>query len=119
VKAVAPKRSVGGPDETSIRATARQASGRIEDFVNKNLIPILVWVVLIGAAFALAWWKGYIVQIRNYWNSMVDELHKCSWPTWEELKGSSVVVTLSIALLGLFCYGVDTIFYYLVRWISI
>jgi preprotein translocase subunit SecE len=34
------------------------------------------------------------------------------------LKGSTVVVTISIALLGIFCYAVDTVFYYLVRLIS-
>jgi len=111
----APKRSEGGPWMMPVRAAARRA----KDFVNKNLIAILVWVVVIGAAFAFAWWKGYVVQIRNYWNSMWDELYKCSWPTWDELKGSSVVVTLSIALMGVFCYVVDTIFYYLVRLISI
>ena len=50
---------------------------------------------------------------------MMDELYKCAWPTWDELKGSSVVVTLSIILMGLFCYLADTVFYYLVRLISI
>ena len=83
-----------------------------------NLIPILVWVVIIGVAFALAWWKGYVVRLRNYWNATGEELRKCAWPTWEELKGSTVVVTITIVLLGAFCYVVDTIFYHLVRLIS-
>ena len=74
--------------------------------------------MVIGAAFALAWWKGYILRFRNYWNATVEELRKCAWPTWDELKGSTVVVTISIALLGLFTYVVDLIFYYLVRLLS-
>jgi hypothetical protein len=29
-----------------------------------------------------------------------EELKKCTWPTWEELKGSTVLIMISIALLG-------------------
>ncbi len=75
--------------------------------------------MVIGAAFAFAWYRGYLVRLANYVAQTREELRKCNWPTWEELKGSTVVVTISIALLGLFCYAVDTVFYYLVRWISI
>jgi len=75
-------------------------------------------VVVIGGAFAYLWWKGYLTQLSNYVALTREELRKCAWPTWDELKGSSVVVAISIALLGLFTYGVDTVFYYLVRLIS-
>jgi len=85
--------------------------------VKKNLIPIIIWVVVIGAAFGLAWYKGY--RFRNYWNGTVEELRKCAWPTWDELKGSTVVVSITIVLLGVFCYAVDTAFYYLVRAITL
>ena len=86
--------------------------------MKRNLLPILIWVVVIGVAFALAWWKGYVLRLRNYWNATAEELRKCAWPTWDELKGSTVVVTITIVLLGAFCYVVDTVFYYLVRLIS-
>jgi len=92
--------------------------GQIKDFV-KKLLPILIWVVVIGVLFGLAWWKGYVVRLRSYWNSMWEELYKCAWPTWDELKGSTVVVTITIVLLGAFCYGVDTVFYYIVKWITV
>jgi len=87
--------------------------------VKRNLIPIVIWVVIIGAAFGLAWYKGYVARIRNYWNLTVEELRKCAWPTWDELKGSTVVVSITILLLGVFCYAVDTAFYYLVRAITL
>jgi preprotein translocase subunit SecE len=74
--------------------------------------------VVIGAAFAYSWKKGYIVRFRNYWNETLEELRKCAWPTWDELKGSTVVVTITIGLLGLFCFAVDQAFFYLVRLIS-
>ena len=74
--------------------------------------------MIIGAAFAFAWWKGYLVRLRNYWNATMEELYKCSWPTWDELKGSTVVVTIAIVLLGTFTYAVDRVFFLLVRLIS-
>ena len=84
----------------------------------KKLAPILIWVLIIGVAFALAWWKGYVVRLRNYWNGTMEELKKCAWPTWDELKGSTVVVTISIILMGGFFYAVDAVFAYVVRFIS-
>jgi preprotein translocase subunit SecE len=86
--------------------------------VNKNLTAVIVWVVIIGAAFAFAWWKGYLVRLSNYVEQTREELRKCTWPTWDELKGSTVVVAIAIALLGVFCAAVDFIFAHLVRLIS-
>ena len=40
-----------------------------------------------------------------------EELKKCSWPTWDELKGSTVVITISIVLLGGFIVLVDQVFF--------
>jgi len=85
--------------------------------VNSKLITILVWVAIIGAAFGYAWYKGYIAQLSEYVRQTREELRKCTWPTWEELKGSTVVVSISIALLGAFTVAVDYLFLNLVRWI--
>jgi preprotein translocase subunit SecE len=85
--------------------------------VNKNLITILIWVVAIGIAFGLAWWKGYLVRFSNYVALTREELRKCTWPTWDELKGSTVVVSITILMLGVFCYAVDSVFFYIVRMI--
>ncbi len=38
-------------------------------------------------------------------------MKKCSWPTWQELKGSTTVIAISIALLGIFVYAVDQVFF--------
>jgi len=108
-----------GENAPSYGSASQPEMAELKDFVNKqNIVTIVIWVAVIGVAFAYAWWKGYILRFRNYWNTTVDELRKCSWPTWDELKGSTVVVTISIALMGLFTYVVDLIFYYLVRLLS-
>lgn len=80
-----------------------------------DLVKILIWVVLVGAAFAVLWYKGYLVRFANYVQQTREELKKCTWPTWDELKGSTIVVFISILLLGVFTVLVDFIFQFLAR----
>ncbi len=68
---------------------------------------ILIWVVVIGGIFGLLWWQGQIRRLVTYWQETREELRKCSWPTWEELKGSTALVIVSIGMLGLFTVAVD------------
>jgi preprotein translocase subunit SecE len=112
-RAAAPKRSEVGPsvtDESSALRPGQPAFGQTKrKFVN-NLTKILIWVAVIGVAFAIAWWKGYLLQISNYVRLTREELRKCSWPTWDELKGSTVLVAISIFLMGAFTFAVDIVF---------
>lgn len=71
----------------------------------------LIWVGVLAAVFGLLWWKGYIQSLSNYWRLTMEELKKCTWPTWDELKGSTVVVMVSILLLGVFTFVVDQILF--------
>jgi len=83
-----------------------------------NLVKIGIWVAVIGTVFALLWWKGYIAQIANYVRETKEELRKCSWPTWDELKGSTMLVLVSITLIGAFTMAADFVFHLLVRAIT-
>ena len=71
---------------------------------------ILVWAAIIAAIFAYLWWQGQVKRLSTYVLETREELRKCSWPTWVELKGSTVVIAISIALLGLFTFMVDYVF---------
>jgi len=64
-------------------------------------------VVIIGAVFGYLWWQGQIRALANYLQETREELKKCSWPSWVELKGSTVVIMVSIGLLGAFTWVVD------------
>jgi preprotein translocase subunit SecE len=75
-----------------------------------NNLTIAIWVVVIGAVFAYLWWQGQIRRLSLYVQETSEELKKCSWPTWQELKGSTVLMAISIALLGAFTFGLDFIF---------
>ena len=48
-----------------------------------------------------------MLKLANYFAETREELRKCTWPSVDELKGSTVVVIISIGLLGLFTVGVD------------
>jgi len=75
----------------------------------------LSWVGALAVIFGLLWWRGYIQRFSAYWKQTMEELKKCTWPTWNELKGSTVVVMVSIILLGLFTFIVDQILFHLFK----
>ena len=74
-------------------------------------IRIVVWAVAIGGLFAWLWRAGHLARFRDYVKATREELRKCSWPTWDELKGSTVVVTISIVILGGFTVAIDQILF--------
>ena len=81
-------------------------------------LGLIIWGAVIAVVFGFLWSKGYLVKIRNYIEETQEELKKCSWPNREELKGSTVVVMVTITLLGLFTVGVDWILASLMRLIT-
>jgi preprotein translocase subunit SecE len=72
-----------------------------------ELTKILIWVFVIGALFAFFWWQGHLKRLANYIAQTREELKKCTWPTWVELKGSTVLVFITILMLGLFTVVID------------
>ena len=76
--------------------------------MNNNWIHIAIWAAVIGGLFGFLWWQGQIQRLSAYVAETREELRKCSWPTWEELKGSTALITIMIALLGGFVVIVDT-----------
>jgi preprotein translocase subunit SecE len=76
-------------------------------------IKILVWAGVIGVVFALLWWQGQIARLSIYAQETREELKKCSWPSWQELKGSTALIIVAIALLGAFTVLVDYVLYFI------
>ena len=77
----------------------------------QEYIWLIFWVALVGGIFAYLWWKGHLARFAVYVQLTREELRKCTWPTWDELKGSTVVVAISIVLLGGFIVLVDQVFF--------
>jgi preprotein translocase subunit SecE len=73
----------------------------------KNFTEILIYVAVILAVFGFLWWRGYLKRFADYVAETREELKKCTWPTWEELKGSTVLVFVTVLMLGVFTVVVD------------
>jgi len=66
--------------------------------------------------------KNPFRSTRIFVGEMIDELKKCTWPTRTELRDSTIVVILAVALLGIFTSISDFALYQVVdlftRWVS-
>ena len=78
-----------------------------------NWTTIVFWTAAVGIVFGYLWWQGQLKRLAAYVQETREELKKCSWPTWDELKGSTVVIVITIALLGGFTVVVDLVFNYI------
>lgn len=81
----------------------------------KEQLPVIIGILVGAVIFAILWRKGAFLRISNYFRETQEELKKCSWPSWEELKGSTVVVVIAIALLGGFTVVVDFVIAMIIR----
>ena len=72
-------------------------------------------IVVVMLAFTILWRQGAFLRLSGYWAETMEELKKCTWPTWEELMGSTAVVIVSVGALGGFTVGVDYVVTRLIR----
>jgi len=79
---------------------------------------LLVWVVVVGVVFGVLWRTGQLMRLANYVQETKEELKKCTWPSRDELKGSTFVVLLSIVMLGVFTMAVDWVLLMFVKGIT-
>jgi len=60
---------------------------------------MIIGIVLAMGVFTFLWRQGAFLRLSGYWGETMEELKKCTWPTWEELNGSTVVVDFLLASL--------------------
>ena len=63
----------------------------------------------IAVVFGILWWQGQIKRLAGYCQETWVELQKCTWPTWDELKGSTALIMITIGLLGGFIVLIDVV----------
>jgi preprotein translocase subunit SecE len=50
-------------------------------------------------------------KVVTYFKESYDELmHKVSWPTWSELQGSAIVVSIASLIIALVVFLIDEVF---------
>ena len=69
----------------------------------------IIWILVAAGIFAFLWSKGYLLALTNFVGQTREELRKCTWPTKQELKGSTVVVMVATVVVGLFTVGIDVV----------
>jgi len=71
---------------------------------------IIIWAVVIAVVFGYLWYQGQIRRLATYIQETREELKKCSWPSWMELRGSTLVIVVTIVILGGLTYVADLLF---------
>lgn len=84
----------------------------MNDYIKYGLLGAVVVILII------MWRRGQLKRLGDYVVETREELRKCSWPNFDELKGSTVVVMISIVLLGAFTVGVDFVLTLFVRFVT-
>jgi preprotein translocase subunit SecE len=83
-----------------------------------EFVKLGIWVLVVGVVFALLWRRGVLARISNYTLETREELRKCTWPTIQELRASTAVVLIAVALIGVYVAGVDFVISLLIRLIT-
>ena len=61
--------------------------------------------------------SGPVAAMKRFSFEVKQELHKCTWPSWTELRGSTIVVILSVILFAVLVAVADVLFKFLLQWI--
>ena len=85
-----------------------------EESVSSGFDWTIFWLVVGIAVFVFLWRKGYIASFRKFIGETREQLHKCTWPTMDELKQHIVVVMISSVMLGVFTVFSDKIVRFIV-----
>jgi preprotein translocase subunit SecE len=86
--------------------------------VNKFYIQLIIIVVAVAVVFGVLWRTGQLLRLTAYVQETKEELKKCTWPSRDELKGSTLIVLLSIVALGVFTVLIDLVLMLFVRGIT-
>jgi preprotein translocase SecE subunit len=73
----------------------------------RDYLTLTIGIALAMTIFIVLWRQGAFLRMNHFWHQTHEELNKCSWPTWEELMGQTVVVVVAVALLGGFTVLAD------------
>jgi preprotein translocase subunit SecE len=51
--------------------------------------------------------KDWFQRLRRFLSEVVVELKRTTWPTWPEVRGTTLVVILSVFVFAVFLFAVD------------
>ena len=80
------------------------------------IIKIVLWAIVAGMAVYLL--VKHRDTLRTFFDEVVTELKKSAWPTWPELRESTVVVGVAILALGICVAVYDFIFLRIISFLT-
>lgn len=83
---------------------------------SKLIFKIVVWAIVAGVAVYLL--VKYRDTLRTFFDEVVTELKKSAWPTWQELRESTVVVAVAIVALSVCVAIYDFIFLRIISYLT-
>ncbi len=66
-----------------------------------------------------ALFDAFTGRIRRFISDTVAEMHRCTWPTRQQLLESTGLVVVSIMILALFVFCVDKVAEQIIRWVTV
>jgi preprotein translocase subunit SecE len=61
-------------------------------------------------AEATNWAPEKFRQTKNFFAEVRNELKKVTWPTWPEVRATTIVVVITTVFFGFYLYGLDLLF---------
>ena len=74
----------------------------------KLIAKIVAWAIVAGVGVYLL--AKYRDTLRTFFDEVVIELKKSSWPTWQELRESTIIVSIAIMALSICVAIYDFVF---------
>ena len=64
-------------------------------------------------------YDAFTGKIRRFISDTVAEMHRCTWPTRQQLLESTGLVVVAIVILALFVFGVDEVARIVITWVAV
>ena len=64
-------------------------------------------------------YDAFTGKIRRFISDTVAEMHRCTWPTRQQLLESTGLVVVAIIILALFVFGVDEVARVVITWVTV
>jgi preprotein translocase subunit SecE len=75
--------------------------------LKKNGVPFYYLTIKMSSPFR-GW--GIMSKFGNYIQAAYDELiHKVTWPTWEELQQTTIIVLIALGIVTAVIFGMDLV----------
>ena len=64
---------------------------------------------------AVNWLPEKLRQVRNFFAEVKSELKKVTWPSWTEVRATTIVVIVTTVFFGFYLFGIDLVLSQLFR----